>query len=114
MMYHRGLLVGLLVLLLAPTVACNKGSNADGDDLTPGKLVFKVGKCTVVTPEGKSTEYTEADVAKTKGIAVSHGSVLKTDSTCTAMIKWGRSSHILRPNSERNSSSAHAASTGMH
>lgn len=96
MMYRRGFLAALLILMLGPVEGCfnsggGKGAATSG---TTGSMRVVSGTC-------KVTFKTETKVHATGATApVPMGALLETDAAGVAVVNWGKTAQILQPNTK--------------
>lgn len=94
MMYRRGFLAALLILMLGPVEGCfNSGGSAPSAGTT--------GSMRVVTGTCKVTFKTETKVHSAGATAqIPMGALLETDAGGTAVVNWGKTSQIVHANTK--------------
>lgn len=95
MMYRRGFLAALLVLMLGPVEGCfNSGGGSAPSAGTTGSMRVVSGTC-------KVTFKTETKIHNTGATAqIPMGALLETDAGGVAVVNWGKTAQILQPNTK--------------
>lgn len=95
MMYRRGFLAALLILMLGPVEGCfNSGGGSAPSAGTTGSMRVVSGTC-------KVTFKTETKVHGMGATAqIPMGALLETDAGGVAVVNWGKTAQILQPNTK--------------